>query len=253
MTTDTPTTERVAATLQDYLRVATETGELRGTVIEYGIPDTLGPGVAWVDALLGNDAPPLARATVYREGWAIPTVVTASWDESIPLEDSWRGLWETKPQTMFGAFTLRSALRRAFADVLGDRREPDDHPVGEPEAPAPTDEPAQSVARVPWLQRVLDAQTEQEVEAIREEARGERAIDPELHMAMKVRLRDLAAPPAAEAAPAPKSKPKPSALDAVPAPTAIAVAMQAAQEARAEAAKSMTPVTPRTRATRKQG
>lgn len=260
MTDQTPTPEGVQNTLREYLRVAATSGELRGTRVEFS-----GDGVEWVDVWLGSEPPVAARATVYRDGWVIPTVVTAVWADSLPADDTWRELWQRKWNVLFGAFVLRASLARTFPELLGDRREPDDLPTGEPtlpDAPRPpaaepaTDAAEPTVERVPWLQRVADARTEQEVEAIREEARGQRAIDPELHMAMKARLRDLAAQQAKTFSvdePA-KPAPKPSALDAVPAPTAIAVAMQAAQAARAEAdAKAKTPATPRTRVTRKQG
>ena len=69
---------------------------------------------------------PFARATVHRKGVRRPTVVVIRWDEALPAVDHWRALWQRKPVTLFGAHALRTALRRAFRDVIGDQYGPDE-------------------------------------------------------------------------------------------------------------------------------
>lgn len=120
----------VAQTLAEYERLAISSG----ATVQIDPPEFMGEASAgeWAPIWL-DTCPDFARATVHRDG--IPTQVYVSWDESLPAEDSWRALWERKPMKLFGAYALRAALRRAFRDVIGDRREPDEKPaVGEPSA-----------------------------------------------------------------------------------------------------------------------
>ena len=73
-----------------------------------------------------DEHPVFARATVHRKGVRRPTVVVIRWDEALPAVDHWRALWQRKPVTLFGAHALRTALRRAFRDVIGDQYGPDE-------------------------------------------------------------------------------------------------------------------------------
>lgn len=118
------TTNEVQQTLAEYERAAISTGEWDGTEVDFSHD-----GVTWVAYLAPSEEhphPPLARATVHRKGVKVPTVVVVPWDEAVPADSDWAGLWDAKPHLLFGAFAARSALRRAFRDVIGDRREPDE-------------------------------------------------------------------------------------------------------------------------------
>lgn len=123
--------ETIQQTLAEYERLAIGTGEWNGT----DAPEFSDDGEHWSTAWLpishadlnGDRYPLLARATVWRKGVKRPTVVVIRWEEALPAIEEWRALWLRKPVTLFGAFALRAALRRAFRDVIGDRREPDEH------------------------------------------------------------------------------------------------------------------------------
>lgn len=186
MTEQKITADDVQQTLQGYLTAATTTGDLRGAHVQFASDLSTAEsslGVAWSDVLVPGSRPVAARATVHRDGWAIPTVVTELWDEVVPAEDTWRALWEARPHVLFGAHALRSALRRTFADVLGDRREPDDAPSAPREAATPA-LPTEPVAPVPepvdWSARIAAAATLAELNDVRREARAARAVDLKL-------------------------------------------------------------------------
>jgi len=122
--------ETIQQTLAEYERLAIGTGEWNGTdAPEFSRPGIVG-GMEWTTAWAPadvDDHPMFARATVYRKGVRRPVVVVIRWEEALPAVDEWRDLWMRKPVTLFGAFALRAAYRRAFRDVIGDRREPDEH------------------------------------------------------------------------------------------------------------------------------
>jgi len=121
--------DAVQQTLAEYERLAIGTGEWNGTdAPEFSTRGILG-GMEWTTAWApteDGDHPMFARATVYRKGVRRPVVVVIRWDEAFPAVDHWRDLWQRKPVTMFGAFALRAALRRAFRDVIGDQYGPDE-------------------------------------------------------------------------------------------------------------------------------
>lgn len=176
MTEATP--EAVQQTLQAYLAAATSTGALRGAAVEFTID-----GQEWAPLVydMGETGHLLAaRATVYRDGWAIPTVVSELWVEVLPAEETWRGLWVHRPHVLFGAHALRTALRRTFADVLGERREPDD--LDALPEPAPVRD---------WLAEVADATDPDAVRQIHRDAKAARAVDVPLETAIRRRLADL--------------------------------------------------------------
>lgn len=237
--TETPTPERVQQTMQDYLRVATETGELAGTHVEFSRD-----GVTWADVLVGGEHPAVARATVHRKGHVIATVVTVIWDEAVPVEEGWRGLWIAKPHVLFGAFVLRQALRRAFADVLSDRREPDDHQTGAPPTPA-EQQPVVHSEEIDWHALIAATTTADEVAEVRDRARAARAVTIELRTAINRRMRDFEQTKPEAAAPTSKTRkrspkkpsaPKPAAPKSrAPKPTAVAEAFRAAEARKAGA------------------
>lgn len=258
MTTDTMTPEAVQQTLQDYLRVATATGDLAGAHIEFSMD-----GQTWSDVIVGEAHPAVARAVVHRVGQVIPTIVTVLWEEVVPADEAWRELWLRKPHVLFGAFVLRTALRRAFADVLSDRREPDDAPVAPPSAAAAPAEPPADAEPVDWMALVAAADTAEAVGAIRDRARAARAVTIDLRAAMQRRLGELvdAAPSRADAdrevwtAPAVDAppRPKPTARPAAPErPTAVAEAYREAEERKA-ATTAPTAKTKRTRRSSTKG
>jgi len=122
--------DAVQQTLAEYERLAIGTGEWNGT----DAPEFSEDGVTWSTAWVRPDVAPsdddphpvFARATVYRQGIKRPIVVVIRWDEALPAVEPWRDLWLRKPATMFGAFALRAALRRAFRDAIGDHHAPDE-------------------------------------------------------------------------------------------------------------------------------
>lgn len=130
----------VAQTLAEYERLAI----MSGAKVQIDPPEFSAGGSDWAPFWLGDTHPMIARATVHRDG--IPTTVYVVWDESVPIDTAqtddgrlWRDLWLAQPTKRFGSFALRTALRRAFREVVGDRVEPDeDAPrVGPVELDAP--------------------------------------------------------------------------------------------------------------------
>lgn len=182
------TEEAVQQTLQGYLTIATKTGELRGVNVEF-----TADGVTWHPLIfdLADGAHPIAaRARVHRAGWAEPTHAPELWDEVVPAEEGWRALWLARPHVLFGAHTLRAALRRTFADVLGDRREPDDLDALPAPATRQTPEPDDAEA-IDWLARVNGATTIEELNAVRTEARLARAVTLPLKQRMDARRDEI--------------------------------------------------------------
>jgi hypothetical protein len=181
------TEEAVQQTLQGYLTIATKTGELRGVNVEF-----TADGVTWHPLIfdLADDAHPIAaRARVHRAGWAEPTQAPELWEEVVPAEEGWRALWLARPHVLFGAHTLRAALRRTFADVLGDRREPDDlDALPAPSAPTPASD---DVEAIDWLARVNAASTIDALNKVRTEARLARAVTLPLKQRMDARRDEI--------------------------------------------------------------
>jgi hypothetical protein len=183
MTGTAPALEVVEHTLAEYERIAIGTGQWNGAEA----PEFSNDGVIWWQAWLPTEAfpyPLLARATAYRHGVDRPTVVVVRWDESVPAIDGWRELWLRKPTALFGAFARRAAIRSAFRDVLGDRREPDE--VDPPK-------PAEPAVERDWFAAVDEAQTIDEVMQVHQAARRARAVTVELERAIRMRHRAIIA------------------------------------------------------------
>jgi len=173
------TTEEVQQTLAEYERLAIQTGdEVRIDPPEFSLD-----GETWAPFFLpaGPDVPPaFARATVYRDG--IPTTVYVSWAEALPADEEWRERWLRAPMALFGSFTLRAALRRAFRDAIGDRREADE-PA---DVPVATDRD--------WSAELAMANTPEAVEKLWDDAKRARAVTVELEQQFRRRIQVLAAP-----------------------------------------------------------
>jgi hypothetical protein len=136
----TATEEEFAQTLASYENAAIRTGQWNGTdAVEFS-----NDGAAWAPVWTKTDAfefPAFARARVHRVGVEHADWQYVSWAESIPAVDDWRALWERKPMKLFGAYAQRSAIRHAFRDVIGDRRDPDEvDPAAPLTAPVPAPE-----------------------------------------------------------------------------------------------------------------
>lgn len=161
----TTAVEQVQQTLAEYERLAIESG----ATVRIDPPEFSDDGEVWRPLWLAADPPSAARVTVYRND--VPTTVYQSWEESVPAVDEWRELWMLKPMKLFGAYTARAALRRAFRDVIGDRREPDEvQRVPDDRPAAGWDLPARDwIAEV----KVADAQT---LNALYDEARAAGAL-----------------------------------------------------------------------------
>ncbi|MDY7528475.1 MULTISPECIES: hypothetical protein [unclassified Cryobacterium] len=204
------TEQDVAATIAEYERLAIGTGQWRGTVVEFS-----NDGNVWAAYLFPTEAEPhpaLARATVHREGVTVPTVVTVAWAETVPAVAEWAELWSRKPHSLFGAAAARAALRRAFRDAIGDRREPEE--IDAAAAPAA----AASIAS-DWLGELAEANTAEAVAALWARARKARAVTVQLERSFTARRHAIAEQataqqPEAIAEPQPKAKPSPATVAA---------------------------------------
>lgn len=192
------TVEAVQQTLAEYERIARDTGEWNGgEPVEFS-----DDGQLWTIAWLPTEDhafPVLAKVSVFRREDTRPTTVVVRWDEALPADEEWRALWLRKPTALFGAFTYRAALRRAFRDVIGDRREPDEVIDGPttPTTPAPSERN--------WLAELAAIDTEDGVRQLHYSAKLARAVTAKLELEMRKRL--LALKEAAKAAPsAPRPK-----------------------------------------------
>lgn len=170
----------VAQTLAEYERLAISTGD----TVQIDPPEFSADGLAFAPFWAAEQPPIAARATVHRAG--IPTTVYVAWGESLPAEDSWRALWLAKPMKLFGAYTVRAALRRAFRDAIGDRREPD-------EATATITSPVRD-----WEAEIDDAPTADAVHALHAEMKRARAVTPQLEAQLRNHLEAAAWAPAEE-------------------------------------------------------
>tara|TARA_R100000365_G_C2747600_1_gene77704 strand:- start:6175 stop:6912 length:738 start_codon:yes stop_codon:yes gene_type:complete len=160
------TDEDVARTLAEYERLAQGSGEWDGREPVEFTDDGVSWGPFW--APTGDRTHPVAaRCTVHRKGVAVPTTAYVRWEEALPAEDSWRDLWAAKPTTLFGAFTARQAIRSAFREAIGNRREPDDPPTGAPRG---------VVMRTPeeWFTRLRGARTVEALDEVWEASVGVR-------------------------------------------------------------------------------
>lgn len=173
----------VAQTLAEYERLAIGTG----AAVQIDPPEFSADGTTWAPFWMGEAPPVAARVTVHRNG--IPTTVYVSWAESLPAEESWRALWIAKPMKLFGAYTIRAGLRRAFRDAIGDRREPDETTAA-PAAPARD-----------WAAEIDTAGDVDAVHALHAEMKRARAVTPDLELQLRNRLAAAAWAPAEEPAP----------------------------------------------------
>lgn len=174
------TTDEVKQTLAEYERLALSTG----AKVQIDPPEFSENGVDWSPVWITDlgEHPGYARVTVHRDG--IPTTVYVAWDEALPAEESWRQLWQRKPMTLFGAFTIRAALRRAFREVIGDRHEPDDMPDSPPAAETPA-EPAD------WETLIADVETPEALAMLHHSMKLARAVTPQLEVALHAKRHDL--------------------------------------------------------------
>lgn len=177
----------VAQTLAEYERLAITSGaKVQIDPPEFSDGLSLTP---WTPFWIGAQPPKVARATVYRDD--VPTVVYVVWDESLPVETAqtedgrlWRDLWIAQPTKRFGSFALRTALRRAFREVVGDRVEPDEDA---PRVAAPTPDPRN------WDDEILLAQSLAELDATWADMRAHRARTGALEVAYRKRRDELTA------------------------------------------------------------
>lgn len=175
----------VAQTLAEYERLAIATSDtVKIDPPEFSDGTTPLVGSSWSPFWMREEPPAVARATAYRNG--VATVVYVSWAESFPAEESWRALWLAKPMKLFGAYAVRAALRRAFRDAIGDRREPDETTT-DPAAPARD-----------WEAEVDAAPTADAVHALHAEMKRARAVTPQLEAQLRNRLKAAAWAPAEE-------------------------------------------------------
>ncbi|MFL2002276.1 hypothetical protein [Microbacterium sp. A1-JK] len=171
--------EEFANTVAAYEAAAIKTGKWDG--IES--PEFSSDGVAWSTVWVGEGAPNFARVTVHRKGVKIPYTAVIAWAEAIPAVDEWRVLWERKPMTLFGAAAKRAAIRHAFRDIIGDRRDPDEV---DPAAP-----PAAAVSERDWDAEIQAAPDVDTLDALWLEMRGHRARTGAREVAKTTRRTEL--------------------------------------------------------------
>lgn len=169
-----PNIDDVAQTLAEYERLAISTG----ATVQILPTEFSADGSTWLPYWIDTEPPVLARATVLRDG--IETVRLQVWAESLPAEESWRALWQLKPTKLFGAYADRAALRRAFRDAIGDRREPDEQ----------TPQPAVASDR-DWAAEITAAQSAEAVNTLHAEMKAARAVTVALERALRARLAEL--------------------------------------------------------------
>ena len=188
----TATVEEFQQTLASYEDAAIATGEWDGAdAVEFSADgQTWSP--VWIATLdqYARDIPfpKFARARVHRRGVLHADWRYLSWEESVPAAEDWRTLWERKPMKLFGAYALRDAIRHAFRDVIGDRRDADElDPAGPITSPA-----AEAPAR-DWDKEIAEAASSEALTAIWAEARTERARTGAREVAYEARLAELEA------------------------------------------------------------
>jgi hypothetical protein len=197
----TATIDEVAKTLGEFEALAQKTGEWDGAdAVEFSADGVTWLPV-WVPTTLLDEPgrfPAFARATVHRKGVAAPTVMIVAWDESLPAAEEWRALWERKPMKLFGSFALRSAIRHAFRDVVGDLTGPDEDRTGPTVGAPPAD-------RTDWDTQLADAPDVAALDLVWKDMRTDRARTPSREVAYNMRRVELAAaawePAAVEIAP----------------------------------------------------
>lgn len=162
----------VAQTLAEYERLAITSG----AKVQIDPPEFSDGGSSWAPFWLGEEPPRVARATVHRDD--ITTTVYVVWGESLPIETAqtddgrlWRDLWIAQPTKRFGSFATRTALRRAFREVVGDRTEPDEDA---PRIAAPEPEARD------WGAEYRAATTQEQLDDIRRACRAARENTIEL-------------------------------------------------------------------------
>lgn len=195
----------VAQTLAEYERLAISSG----AVVQIDPPEFSADGETFAPFWITAEPPKLARSTVYRNG--VPTTVYVAWDEAVPLETAmtddgrrWLDLWIERPMQRFGSYAVRSSLRRAFREVVGERVEPDeDAPkIASKAAAAPATERD-------WDAAIATAENEEQLVEVWADARAARARTAAREVAYRARLKQLTAD-GWEPAPAPKPGRTPS-------------------------------------------
>lgn len=193
----------VAQTLAEYERLAISSG----AVVQIDPPEFSADGETFAPFWITTEPPKLARSTVYRNG--VPTTVYVAWDEAVPLETAmtddgrrWLDLWIERPMQRFGSYAVRSSLRRAFREVVGERVEPDE------DAPKVAGKPAAAPER-DWDAEIAAAATEEQLVEVWAEARAARARTAPREVVYRARLAELTAD-GWEPAPAPKPGRAPS-------------------------------------------
>lgn len=90
----------------------------------------------WRDVWLGRDHPSAARVQVYVEGYTVPVVGIATWDEyaQIGRDGKPQSVWASKPALMLAKCAEALALRKAFPQDLSGLYTTDEIPEAEQDA-----------------------------------------------------------------------------------------------------------------------
>lgn len=192
-------------TLDDAETLVMETGQWRGTVVEFS-----NDGISWSEAwpmpagILGTKPdetithPEFARATVKRkfpDGDKAKRTVTVRWAEYVPDEgDDFRASWDRMPTIMLGKVAVVSCYRGVFRDVIGNRFERAELDQAGGERPRRGARPAPIVLEetaAEWLALITEAKTPGEVREIDQAIRGVKQMTEEINVALTQRLAQL--------------------------------------------------------------
>lgn len=176
----TATIDDIAKTLGEFEALAQKTGEWNGADAVQFSDDGITWSPLWAAEPPEREHPTYARARVYRKGVEHVDWQYMTWAESAPADDDWLSLWLRKPVKLFGSFALRSAIRHAFRDVVGDLTGPDEE-TGDPWA-APA-EPRD------WSTELDVTLTPDAVHDLHAAAKAARAMTPQLESAFRARLK----------------------------------------------------------------
>ncbi|PPF39945.1 hypothetical protein [Pseudoclavibacter sp. AY1H1] len=182
--------QQTAETIADIERIVLASGQcVRTAEVEFSQD-----GATWSPVFAKTDdspVPAFIRASAQRAGTTEPTVVFLSWEEAIPADDEYHGLWMRRPMALAGARARRDVYRRAFrdlVDIVPNPAEGDDPDIDR--AAAPAEEPAPR----DWVAELTNAQTLDELREVHHAAKKARAVKTAEFKAWKVRKAELEAP-----------------------------------------------------------
>lgn len=180
--------QQTAETIADIERIVLASGQCVRTAEVLFSQD----GATWSPVFAKTDdtpVPAFIRASAQRTGTTEPTVVFLSWEEAIPADDEYHGLWMRRPMALAGARARRDVYRRAFrdlVDIVSNPAEGDDPDI-ERAAAQPTEEEAPR----DWVAELTAAATLDELREVHQAAKKARGMKTPQFKAWKTRKAEL--------------------------------------------------------------